>query len=289
MIEVSPRRSLACMAVAAILALVATGQPQQSFAQQPEPKTFSSATEASQALFQAAENHDQQALQAILGADKDLTSTDDDAQDKLEREQFCQKYKQMHRLVREPDGTTVLYIGAENWPFPIPLTSRNGRWSFDAQTGKEEMLFRRIGENEAAAIEVGHALAAAGTPQGTAGNDDPIQQFAEGVASHANTGNNNDSTSGQVQKEPFYGYYFRDLSAPAANTAAGTAGTTGSARKAGRVAFVAYPAEYRSSGVMTFIVTTDGVVYQKDLGPDTSKLAMSIQTSKPGAGWRIVK
>ena len=84
----------------------------------------------------------------ILGAGKELVSSDDDVQDKSERERFTRKYQEMHRLVREPDATTVLYIGAENWPFPIPLVSTDGAWSFDAKAGMEEVLFRRIGENE---------------------------------------------------------------------------------------------------------------------------------------------
>ena len=184
----------------------------------------------------------------------------------------------MHRLVEEPDGSIVLYIGAENWPFPIPLTSKNGVWFFDAQTGKQEMLFRRIGENEAAAIEASLALAGTGTAQATdGGSDDPIRQFVERAASGANRGDSPD---------PFYGYYFRALSRPAAAT---TAGTSGAVKKAGRPALVAYPAEYRLSGVMTFIVTTSGTVLEKDLGPETPKLAKEIQADKPVRGWRAVK
>ena len=84
----------------------------------------------------------------ILGCGKDVISSNDAVEDKLEREQFIQKYREMHRLVREPEGRTVLYIGAENWPFPIPLASKSGAWYFDADAGKQEILFRRIGENE---------------------------------------------------------------------------------------------------------------------------------------------
>ena len=83
---------------------------------------------------------------------KEVTSSSDDVEDKLEREQFSRKYQEMHRLVQEPDGSTLLYIGAENWPFPIPLVSKNGAWHFDSETGTQEIKFRRIGENEATAI-----------------------------------------------------------------------------------------------------------------------------------------
>ena len=91
-------------------------------------------------------------LEAILGAGTEVTSSNDDVEDKLERERFSQKYQEMHRLVREPDGLTVLYIGAENWPFPIPLVSKNGAWYFDSDSGLEEILFRTVGENEVTAI-----------------------------------------------------------------------------------------------------------------------------------------
>jgi hypothetical protein len=129
-------------------------------AQQPKQKSFGSAEEAAQALAQAAQKHDEPALMATLGLGKDLLSLGDAVQDKLDRERFAQKYKEMHRLVREPDGTTVLYIGAENWPFPIPLQSNDqGTWAFDSSAGLSELLFRRIGENEQAAIQTCRDLA----------------------------------------------------------------------------------------------------------------------------------
>src|SRR6266852_3571847 len=136
------------------LALLIVGYSHLSLAQKSGPETFSSPGKASSALFQAVQNSDEEALERILGADKEVTSSNDEIEDKLEREQFSQKYQEMHRLVREPDGRTVLYIGAENWPFPIPLVSKNGTWHFDSDTGTQEILFRRIGENEATAIEV---------------------------------------------------------------------------------------------------------------------------------------
>ena len=286
MLDTAPRRSLAWIMAPVVFALMAI-QPQPVGAQQSEPKSFSSAGEAARALHAAVDAHDEQAVESILGAGKDVTSTSDDGEDKVEREHFCQKFEEMHRLVKEPDGTTVLYIGAENWPFPIPLTSRNGRWFFDAETGKQELMFRRIGEDEAAAIEVARALTAAGTAQAAdAGSDDPIRQFAERMALRAGAGNSTDTASATEQHETFYGYYFRTLSGPAATT---TAGTDGNASRASRLAFVAYPAEYRSSGVMTFIVTKDGVVYEKDLGPETARLATDIHADKPAKGWRVVK
>src|SRR5260221_3997759 len=135
-----------------VFSLMLAGFARSGFAQQSAPKTFASAGEACNALFQAVQNDDEQALQAILRAGKDVTSSSDDIEDKLERDGFVQKYQEMHRLVLEPDKTTVLYVGAENWPFPIPLVAQNGRWHFDSGTGRNEVMFRRIGENEDMAI-----------------------------------------------------------------------------------------------------------------------------------------
>ena len=265
---------LACGFAATILLallglLLVAGFAESSLAQDSQPKTFSSASEASNALFQAAHKEDEQALEAILGAGKEVTSSSDEVEDKLEREQFCRKYQEMHRLVREPDGTTVLYIGAENWPFPIPLVSKNGAWYFDSKTGMEEIKFRRVGENESTAIQVCNAfvMAKKGETKGT-NNDDPIAQYAEGLVS---TGASAAYTN---QSSPFHGYYFRVVTA---NSPAETNNHASGGKKTSALALVAYPADYRSSGVETFIVTSDGAVYEKDLGPDTRTAAPSIK------------
>jgi hypothetical protein len=134
-------RRLAAMLAPALFGLFTLGLTQWSLAQSSAAATFASAEAASQALVRAVESHDEQALEVILGAEWDVTSTGDDTVDRLEREQFSRKYQEMHRLVQEPDGTIVLYIGAEDWPFPIPLASRNRKWHFDARTGSREILF----------------------------------------------------------------------------------------------------------------------------------------------------
>src|SRR5258706_15438848 len=157
----SSRPRLNWVAALSALTLLAAGFSQFSLAQKSGPETFSSPWKASSALFQAVQNSDEEAVERILGAGKEVTSSSDDAEDKLERERFSQKYQEMHRLVREPDGSTVLYIGAENWPFPIPLASKNGAWHFDSDAGTGEILFRTIGENEITAIQVCHGVAKA--------------------------------------------------------------------------------------------------------------------------------
>src|SRR6266566_1628955 len=166
------------------LALLIMGYSQLSLAQKSGPETFSSPGKATSALFQAVQNSDEEALERILGADKEVTSSNDEIQDKLERERFSQKYQEMHRLVQEPDGNTVLYIGAENWPFPIPLVSKNGAWYFDSDTGTQEILFRTVGENETTAIQVCHALAKAKDVNETeTTGDDSIRKYVQSMVS----------------------------------------------------------------------------------------------------------
>jgi len=250
------------------LLLVVAGFAGSSVAQNSQPRTFSSAAEASDALFQAVQKEDELSLEAILGAGRDVTSSSDEEEDKLEREQFSKKYQEMHRLFQEADGTTVLYIGPENWPFPIPLVSKNGAWYFDSETGTQEILFRRIGENEAVAIQVCEEFAMAKKDQDVKpASYDPITQFAQNLVSVGKTNaDGNDSP-------PFHGYYFRLVNG---DSAAGT-----------KVALVAYPANYRSSGVKTFIISRHGVVYEKDLGPDTATLAPGIKARS--SSWHVAE
>jgi|SRR5271165_1690932 len=262
------------------LLLLVAGFAGASFAQESsQPKTFSSPREASDALFQAAQKENEPALEAILGAGKEVTSSSDEVEDRLEREQFRQKYQEMHRLVQEPDGTTVLYIGAENWPFPVPLVSKNGEWYFDSKTGAQEILFRRIGENEATAIQVCEEFAITKTDQeAKPASYDPITQFAQTLASADTTNANSNSTS------PFHGYYFRIVNG---NSAAATnSSVSGGHPKKGGVTLVAYPAAYRSSGVKTFIVTRHDIVYEQDLGPNTTAVAPGIKAKARNVGWR---
>jgi hypothetical protein len=259
-----------------------------AFGQKSAQETFPSAEEASHVLFLAVQSNDEPALMQILGGGRDLISTDDEIEDKGDRELFARKYPEMHRLVREPDGPTVLYVGAENWPFPIPLTSKAGAWYFDTDSGTEEILFRGIGEDEATAIETCHALIQAIEPHETATiavltTNDHVSQYARKVVSAHETDGGNESTAGKEDESgAFHGYYFRILSGPRK----GGARVKGGASNAGTMpAFIAYPAEYRTSGVMTFVVTEDGVVYEKDLGPNTTTLAKKMTTGSLSSKW----
>ena len=240
----------------ATFTLLLAGSTQLCLARPLNQPTFSSPEAASHALLAAVEKRDEPAVKRILGAGAELVTSGDKAQDSLERDWFLQKYQQMHRFVQEPGGVTALYVGAENWPFPIPLVSRGGVWRFDADAGSNEIRFRRIGENEVTAIGICHALVAAETHSAAAAEADDLVKTVLPNVDHANA------------PVRFHGYYFRILS-----------------KSGGGFAAIAYPAEYRASGVVTFIVNQDDVVYQKDLGRNTVAVARTITSYPSGAAW----
>lgn len=284
-------------------------------AAQGQQRTFQSAEEASLALFTAAQQENERVLLDILGpAGKEVVSSGDPIEDMDHRVGFVVKYKQMHRLAKEPDGAMTLYVGAENWPFPIPLVSKNGVWFFDTDAGKEEILLRRIGKNELAAIDACQHLVDAeqeyykkpfdGQPHYTErfvsdkGKhnglywSDAEDEFRSPVdpliasAGQENTESGDDAPT--ADPIPFNGYYFRVLKGQGENAQGGAKSYLVDRKMVAGFAFVAYPAKYRSSGVMTFIVNQDGTIYQKDLGADTSKLAASMTEYNPDSTWRRV-
>lgn len=247
-----------------LLATWGTSGAHPGLARQSAKQTFSSAAEATQSLFQAVQHGNVQAIANILGGATDLTSSGDEAQDKADRQLFVQKYQEMHRLGREADGSVILYMGAENWPFPIPLIEKNGTWRFDADNGRKEVVFRRIGENELTAIAICHEFVAVERQHHPEANGvSPADSFPANLIASSESGSSNPVL--------FYGYYFHVLA-------------TGG-KKAGGFALIAYPAEYRSSGVMTFIVAANDVVYEKDLGANTSALASVMTAFYKDATW----
>ena len=241
------------------VAPLAEANPSSSHSDQP---TYVSADAAAGALFQALQTGNERAVEKVLGADQGLVSTADAAADKLDREQFVQKYQQMHRLAPQPDGTKILYIGAENWPFPVPLVATNGVWRFDTDAGAKEVLFRRIGENEITVMRACHSLAEA---QRNPGTDNEVTS-SDGAGSLVTTLLS--TTAGSDKAVPYHGYYFRILS-----------------RSPDGFAAVAYPAAYRSSGVMTFVVTHTKAVYEKDLGPDGARTVQTVSKIQPDPTW----
>jgi hypothetical protein len=271
----SARRYAAAVASAAF-ALLLAGYAQTSLARQPGLKTFSTAEEASHALYLAVKGNDEKAVAAILGADSELVSSNDKGQDRRDRARFTEKYGQMHRLVREPDASTVLYIGAENWPFPIPLASEHGAWHFDAKAGMEEVLFRRIGKNELNASQACHALVLAEREHKWPERDSSMQALRTLLGNAASQG----------PGVAFHGYYFRSLASHGKDAAPSAMGRASDHKTpGGEFAFVAYPAAYGSTGVMTYVVNQDGAVYAKDLGPNTGHVANGMTGYEPDSTW----
>jgi len=292
------------LAVVAILLTVCF--PARSMAQQPGQKTFSSAEEASSALFASAQSNDAKAMLDILGPDgKQIVSSGDETEDANSRANFVKRYQEMHRLVKEPDGTTVLYIGAHNWPTPIPLVNKGNSWFFDTEAGKKEVLYRRVGRNELSAIRVCQELVAAqkeysaehkeyaqkifsdeGQHNGLywkAADGEPQSPIGPLVASAVAKGY---AKSPDGAPTPYRGYYYLILTRQGKNGPGGAKSYIVKGKMTEGFAFVAYPAEYRSSGVMTFIVSQDGVVYEKDLGKKTDVLAKAMTEYNPNASWQ---
>ena len=293
--------------LAAVAILFAGCLPARTMAQQQGQKTFSSPEDASAALFTAAQSNDEKAMLDILGPSaKEIVSSGDDAEDAQNRTNFAQKYQEMHRLTKEPDVTTTLYIGAENWPTPIPLVNKGGSWYFDTAAGKKEILYRRVGQNEMSTIRVCQEFVAAekeyystqhneyaqkifsdeGQHNGLywkAADGEPQSPIGPLVASAVAKGY---SRSQNGEPTPYLGYYYHILTAQGKNAEGGAKSYVADGKMTGGFALVAYPAEYRSSGVMTFVVDQDGVVYQKDLGKKTAAIAEAMKEYNPDSRWQ---
>ena len=272
-------------------------------------KTFASPQEAVDALYAAARNHDENSMLVILGPDsKDVVVwTDDPEERKADTDLFVEKYGQMHRLVKEPDNETTLYIGAENWPLPIPLVQKNGAWYFDSGLGRREIVFRRIGQNELETVDVLHATVDAENEYAAQMADTTgVHEYASRFNSEQGRRNGlywpaskspEESPIGpylaqasfnRSDRKPLNGYFFRILTAQGPSAPDGARKFIIDGKMTGGFAFVAFPAVYRSSGVMTFIVGPHDLVYEKDLGPATAQLAKAMTSFNPDSTWSKV-
>jgi hypothetical protein len=272
-----------------------TPSANSTVSEKPGGKPFPSPQAAAAALCHAARHNDTAQLMVILGPEaKDLINPDDeqDPERAQQRAFFVQKYDQMHRLVKEPDDTVSLYIGAENWPLPIPLVEFNGSWYFDSSLGKQEVMYRQIGRNEMEAIGVSHGLVDA--EKEYFGLDHTFtSKFVSAPGSRdglywKSNGNNTRSPIGPYladagvtdstdNRQPFHGYFYRIVLQ-----------SGGSSGNANGFVIVAFPAEYRNSGVMTFFVDGNGNAYEKDLGPQTASAAMQITSAHADDTWKKV-
>ncbi len=278
-------------------------------------KTFDSPEEAAKAFYDAMKSNDDKKLLAIFGPlAKEVIWTGDPVGNKQRREAFVRAFDLKNRIDRQGDKM-VLVVGEKDWPFPIPIEKAGKQWFFDTKAGKDEILNRRIGENELSTIQT--MLAIVDAQREYAMKDihgDGIPEYAQKFFSDPGKKNGLywetkegeepsplGPAAAQAKREgytgkksgdkpsPFHGYYYRMLKAQGKNAAGGGYDYVVKGRMIGGFAAVAYPAKYGSSGVMTFIVNHDGTVYQKDLGRNTAKTAEAMKVYDPGPGWKKVE
>ncbi|HEX2842887.1 DUF2950 domain-containing protein [Hyphomicrobium sp.] len=274
--------------------------------------TYSSPQEAVDALVASVKSGSVADIVAVLGPEgQGLASSGDPVADASVRERFVSAYDEAHQLHKFGDEPLTLYIGHEDFPFPIPLVEEAGKWHFDTAAGAEEILDRRIGENELAAIQVLRSSVDAQREYAETDHDGKGVQYARRLLSSEGkmdglywptAEGEPESPLGPLVAEarsegykarqggptPYHGYFFRVLSGQGKDAAGGARDYIVHGRMIGGFGLIAVPAEYANSGVMTFIVNQDGVVYQKDLGPRTGAIASGITAFDPDTSWSQV-
>lgn len=283
------------------------GKPQQDAGQ----RSFNSPEEAVSALIQALEANDLTAANAILGPEAaDLLDSGDPVQDASDRAGFVAAYKAKNALVAEGEDTRTLVTGEDDWPFPIPVKKVDGKWILDGEAGADELVYRRIGGNELGAIAVMRGFVDAQEEYASVGHDgDPAGIYALKLVSDEGMENGlywptaegeEPSPAGEFVAAaaaegyragagtPYHGYYYRLLYKQGPNANGGEREYFRDGLLTEGFALLAWPADYQVSGVMTFIVNQDGVVFQRDLGDDTATAAGSIQSFDPDGGWVAV-
>jgi hypothetical protein len=283
----------------------------------PAQKSFSSPEDALKGLVEAVKTHDKAALDQIFGpSGKDLRSSDD-VQAAAEFDEFAKHVAERTSLVKENDAKVIIHVGNENWPFPIPLVKVHDRWLFDTEAGKEEVLNRRIGEDELTAILVCRTYVKAqrdyvlkdwdgdgilayaqklrsdhGKKNGLFWRHAPgeaASPLGELVAQARMEGYRKEKSVFKEQPVPFHGYYFKILTQQGAHAPGGKYDYIINGNMVGGFGLAAFPSNWGKSGVMTFIVNQQGKVYQKNLGPDTLKTTQEMQSYDPDETWTPVK
>jgi len=292
---------LAAAIVAALLASVSVAAAQ---------KRFDSAEAAVDALVAAARANDRKTVLAILGPkSQELVSSGDPVEDANVKRQFLAAYDANHRIVAESGKPATLVIGPDDWPFPIPVVQKEGKWTFDAAAGREEILARRIGRNELAAIQASLAyydaqndyadqnkdgmglpiyaqriISTPGKKDGLywpAGQGEPDSPLGEAVAAATQQG-----YKVGAGPTPFHGYYYKVLTRQGPSAPGGAVDYVVRGDMIGGFALLAYPAKYGNSGIASFIVNNKGEVFEKDLGADTAKIAASMTSFNPDHSWK---
>jgi Protein of unknown function (DUF2950) len=296
--------------VALVISLASCSKSEKPAATEAVPKTFASPDDAAKALVEAAKAGNHDALIAVFGpGSQDIIFSGDTAQDKTNFDNFTAAYATMNRWRKQTDGSEVLYLGADNNPFPIPLKKNSaGQWYFDTAAGKDEILSRRIGDNELAAMQVVAAMADAQAEYFTQPHDG-VKQYAQKFISDEGKQNGLywKSPEGQPKsplgplaayaaategftpeankQQPFHGYFYRILTKQGAAAKGGAKDYIVNSKMTGGFAFVAYPEKYGDTGIMTLIVDQSGVVYEKNLGKDTAEQAKAMTEFNPDKTW----
>ncbi len=276
---------------------------------QPAPKAFATPKQASEALIQATATFDLPVLKEILGPDgEDLVSSEDPVRDKNIAAAFATKAREKNQITVDPKNSTraILSVGNDDWPLPIPLVKKEGKWSFDTKAGREEVLFRRIGANELDVIQICRGYVEAQNEYALEKHDNAeVNQYAQRIISTPGKHDglawqNSDGTWGGPvgegiakalaqgytdRSQPYHGYYFKILKGQGPAAPLGKIDFMVNGAMIGGFALAAAPAEYRVTGVKTFLVSYEGVVYQKDLGPDTLKIFKDMQLYNPDKTW----
>jgi hypothetical protein len=299
-------RRIGTLSLGVILAVACSSGPS-------EQRTFATPEEAAEALVGAAEQFDVAVLKSILGPDGvDLVVTEDTVQDKNQAQAFAALARQQMRVERDTSvaALAVLSVGPEDWPLPIPLIEEQGRWRFDSEAGRQEILNRRIGENELTAIDVCRGYVEAQHEYASERHDSAIlHQYAQRILS---TPGKHDGLAwqepdgtwagpvgegiarviaeGYTEKiEPYHGYHYKILKGQGPNAPFGATDFRVGGVMIGGFALVAAPADHGVSGIMTFIVSHDGIVYEKDLGPETAAQFRTMELYDPDETWTAVE
>jgi hypothetical protein len=286
-----------------------------------QQQTFASPEEGVAALVDALRKNDRPALESVLGpGSADIIYSGDPVADRNAKDEFLKEYDAKSTLVPVNDTTRTLEVGQSEWPLPIPLVKRGETWSFDVEAGHDELLNRRIGRNEANAIEASLAFVDAQREYASEDRDgdgileyaqlfgstngrkdglywpvqpgetqSPLGPFFADARSEGYFESITQADAGTRRPEPYYGYYFLILTAQGPDAPGGAYDYIVDGNMIGGVALVAYPVEYGDSGVMTFIVNHDGDLYQQDLGPQTREIAEAMTEYNPDSTWQPVE
>jgi hypothetical protein len=306
-LEATGRKGRLVGSMVLVLSLLVLGQTAAG-----AQRTFNSPEEAFKALAEAAGKQDEAALLDILGQEhRDLVILEDRAQAREGRERFYERYKEYSQVILQADGRAVLQIGKLGWPFPIPAVKEGAVWRLDTAAGREEILNRRIGENELMAIRVCRAYVDGQRAYAKVDRDgDDVLEYAQRIPSTPGKrdglywesgpgeemspfgpliAEQKDYMEGRKAGDPYYGYYYKILTKQGGNVAGGRYDYVINGNMIAGFALVAYPAEYGRSGIMTFVVNHQGRVHEKDQGPDSEEKGQAMKEYNPDPGWKLVK